>query len=560
MKADSSDGLKAYLPKTFSSDISSGIVVASSAIPLALAFAVAIGVSPVFGLGTAIVSGLVISAFGGSRAQIGGPSLVLAAVAHGLILRQGYPSLAFTVLLAGFLLVFLGFFRKARLVRFIPHAVIAGCTAGIALSVVARLIGCLLGLPSGVANGGLATMLSALASSLQNFNPWSVSVAAVSLAAIIALRRLSPVIPGSLIVLFAASIATAFFGILVDTVSSLYGSVSFSRFALPVPAAGLGILPDVASSALAIAVFASVESLFAADVAQGMTGRHHDADRDLVAAGLANIAGSFFGCLPSCISISLTAIGVSSGSRTRVAGLAHAAAIVPVMVFFGLFSPFIPLPVLVAVLASAIPDLGGIPLAFSLLKGRKSDVVVFFVSFIAASFASPVAALITGFLVASIFFFLASKSPSPIARIKAMEGELKSADLASRDDPSPLSLRVIPKGVMVFGIVSPPYPGTVPIFAHWALRSRSRGGVLVLRMKNTLHIDEDGLRMMGDLLEYCGKKGVVLLVSEIHTQPFMLAASVGLDETLGAEHIFGNLDEALEYAKTLQELPVAASP
>ncbi len=554
MRPELLKSLKGYSPKSFMNDLIAGVIVGVVALPLAIAFGIASGVTPERGLFTAIVAGFIISAFGGSRVQIGGPTGAFVVIVYNIIQKYGNSGLMVATIMAGVLIILLGAFKMGGLVKFIPYTIITGFTAGIAVTILATQIGDFFGLATGKVPGDFIGKIRAFASSAGTANPWAIGTSLVSLAIIFLWPRLNKKIPGSLVTIVAVTVVVAVLKLPVDTIGSRYGSIPTMLPAPSIPSINLDMIRDLVSPALSIAILASVESLLSAVVADGMIGHRHDSNMELVAQGIANIASPIFGGIPATGAIARTATNVKNGGRSPVAGIVHAATLLAIMVALGKFAVYIPMPALAAILVSVAWNMSGIPAIRTIVRGQKSDTTVLAVTFLLTVFLDLTVAIEFGLILAGFFFIRKMIDVSSVSALKELKGEL-SADDRSGSDANSHALRAIPKGVQVFEIEGPLFFGTVQKFEQMVVDAGFGARVLILRMRNTIYLDAGGLQVLRELSADCKKRGISLILSDIHTQPFLLASKCGLVETIGKDAIFGNLDDALERAAAILGVP-----
>ena len=549
MKPELLNSLKGYSVKSFFTDLSAGVIVGVVALPLAIAFGIASGVSPAQGLFTAIVAGFVISAFGGSRVQIGGPTGAFVVIVYNIVQKYGYSGLMTATIMAGVMILLLGAFKMGGIIKFIPYTIITGFTAGIAVTIFATQIGDFLGLTTGKVPGDFVGKINVFAGAIGTFNPWAFGVAIVSLVIIFVWPKINKKIPGSLITLVLMTVVVTVFKLPVETIGSRYGAIPTSLPAPSFPSFSLDVVRDLMSPAVSIAILASIESLLSAVVADGMIGRRHDSNMELIAQGAANILSPIFGGIPATGAIARTATNIKNGGRTPIAGIIHAITLLLIMLCLGGLAVYIPMPVLAAILVSVAWNMSGIPAIRTIMKGQKSDTTVLFVTFILTVFIDLTVAIEFGLILAAFFFI---RKMIDVSTMKEVKNELDVPESVRTDDSNSLALRTIPKNVMVYEIEGPLFFGTIQKFEAAVLDAGGAGcKVLILRMRSTIYLDAGGIQVIRELAADCRRKGITLLLSDIHTQPFMIAAKSGLDESIGKENIFGNLDEALERAASI---------
>lgn len=552
------NSLKGYNGKTFLNDLIAGVIVGIVALPLAIAFAIASGVSPERGLFTAIIAGFCISAFGGSTVQIGGPTGAFAVIVYGVVQNFGYSGLVTATIMAGILLILLGVFKMGGLIKFIPYTIVTGFTAGIAVTIAAGQIGDFLGLTPDFSTpmmilgkayekmpGDFLGKIIVYVKSISTINWYSFIMAAVCLAIIFLWPKITKRIPGSLIVIILATVADLlikrFTGLETATIGSRYGSIPSSLPAPQFPAFSLDVIVKLFPTAVSIAVLAAIESLLSAVVADGMTGAKHDSNTELIAQGIANIASPIFGGIPATGAIARTATNIKNGGKTPVAGIVHAVVLLLIMMVLGRFAVYIPMAALAAVLISVAWNMAGIPAVKALLKGQKSDICVLFVTFLITVFIDLTVAIEVGLGFAAFFFIKKMVDVSEVQTSRErLVGGIKANGETEKLD--------IPEGVLVYEIEGPLFFGTVRKFELATEQAGVNCKVIIFRMRNTIYLDAGGLRALEQCKAACDRKGITIVLSGIHTQPYILCEKTGMADKLGRENIFDNIDGALKRA------------
>ena len=550
--------IKTYSVKDFISDFIAGVIVGIVALPLAIAFAIASGVGPERGLFTAIVAGFCISFFGGSRVQIGGPTGAFAVIVFNVVEKFGYSGLVTATLMAGVMLILLGAFKMGGLVKFIPYTIVTGFTAGIAVTIATGQIGDFFGLVPDFSQpieffsrsitkmpGDFLGKVVVYANSFSSINWYSTIMATVCLVIIFVWPKVTKKIPGSLVVIILATLADLFFknkfGWQTATIGSRYGSIPSSLPAPTFPAFSLETVVDLFPTAISIAVLAAIESLLSAVVADGMTGTKHDSNTELIAQGIANIASPIFGGIPATGAIARTATNIKNGGKTPVAGIVHALVLLLIMMVLGRFAVYIPMAALAAVLISVAWNMAGLPAIRALLKGQKSDICVLAVTFLITVFIDLTVAIEVGLGFAAFFFIKKMIDVSEVqAERETLVGGIKVGGEEEKLD--------IPQGVLVYEIEGPLFFGTVRKFELAVEKASVDYKVLVLRMRNTIYLDAGGLRALEQCKAACDRRGVTIILSGIHTQPYILCEKTGMADKIGRENIFDNIAGALNRA------------
>ncbi len=543
------NSIKNYNAKNFMTDFIAGIIVGIVALPLSIAFAIASGCSPETGLYTAIIAGFCIAAFGGTRCQIGGPTGAFTVIIYKIVNNPqlGMTGLATATLLAGIILVLLGVFKMGGLVKFIPYTIVTGFTAGIAVTIAAGQIGDFLGLTTGKLPGTFAGKIMAYARTFSTINWYAFAMAAISLLIIFLWPRVTKKIPGSLIVIILATVAN----IIISNCTDLHTDIIRDRYTIPstlprpqLPALGLQTIVDVFPTACSIAVLAAIESLLSAVVADGMIGTKHNSNDELIGQGIANILSPLFGGLPATGAIARTATNIKNGGRTPVAGMVHAVVLMLIMIFFGKYVEYIPMAALAAVLISVAWNMAGLPAIRALLKGQKSDICVLTVTFLITVFVDLTYAIGIGLVFAAFFFI---KKMSDLSEVQSGQRTIVTG-ITGDGNTEHIEL---PKDVVVYEIDGSLFFGTVRKFEMAAERAGLNYKILILRMRNTLYMDAGGVRALEQLKSVCDQNGIKIVLSGIHTQPYMLCEKMGIAEKIGRENIFDNINGALDRAREL---------
>lgn len=541
--------MKDYSLKQFGSDFTAGIIVGIVALPLAIAFAIASGVTPEKGLYTAIIAGLIISTLGGSRVQIGGPTGAFVVIVAGIIAKYGFDGLTVATIMAGFFLILMGFFKVGALIRYIPYTIITGFTAGIAVIIFSSQVNDFFGFGLKNIPAEFHEKWWLYIKNISHIDPVTFGVGAISLGIIIFWPRINQKIPGSLIAIVAATAAVKLlvnYGIIAPDAVMTIGSKYSIPSSLPIP-----VLPSVNFSdikglinpAFTIALLAAIESLLSAVVADGMIGGKHRSNMELIAQGVANVVTPLFGGIPATGAIARTATNVKNGGRTPVAGIVHAVTLFVILIAFGKYAEWIPLSALAAVLIFVSYNMAGFKVFASIFRGQRSDIIILLVAFLLTVFIDLTVAIEAG-LIAAAFLFMKKMSDS--SNIKALR-DLANDDTEVVDDNS-LALRHINPAIQVFEIDGPFFFGTVHKFQEALSLSSASFKAIILRMRDVPYLDADGLVTLSDIHAACEKNKCRFYISDIHTQPLMQVVSTSILQKIGEDHIFGNLDDALERA------------
>ncbi len=565
--------VKSYSLKSFLTDLSAGIIVGIVALPLAIAFAIASGVSPEKGIFTAIIAGFIISALGGSKVQIGGPTGAFTVIIFGILQKlktsgmsdtEALAGLALATIMAGILLIVLGACKLGGLVKFIPYTIITGFTAGIAVTIFTTQIGDFLGLTiTDAMPGDFAGKICTYWKFLPTIDWYTFIFAAICLALIFIWPKFNKKIPGSLIVIIIGTVGSVIInkltGLELSTIGTKYHSIPSTLSAPTMPAFSINLVVDLFPSAISIAVLGAIESLMSAVVADGMIGSKHDSDMELIAQGIANIASPLFGGIPATGAIARTATNIKNGGRTPVAGIIHAVTLLLIMLFFSKFVLYIPLAVLAAVLVSVAWNMAGFPAIRALLKGQKSDIFVLAITFLLTVFIDLTVAIEVGLGFAAFFFIKKMIDVSEVHEYRNNitvglgKHEVKGSPEFSANNGSDTKEEAldIPAGTLVYEVDGPLFFGTVRKFEIAIERSGAECKALILRLRNTIYLDAGGLQALQQLKNACDRKKMTIILSGIHTQPYILLEKTGEADKIGRENMFDNINEALDRARTI---------
>jgi SulP family sulfate permease len=538
-----------YTRKQFYADLGAGLTVGIVALPLAIAFAIASGVKPEQGLYTAIIAGFFISVLGGSRAQISGPTGAFIVIIYGIVQQYGYGGLATATLIAGFLLILMGFARMGALLKFIPYPVIVGFTGGIALIIFSSQVRDFLGLSMASVPPEFVSKWIAYSRSLPTLNPYALGLGLGSLLIILFWPRITHRIPGPLVAILVVTAIAQVFHLPVETIGSRFGSVP-NHFPTPqLPAISWQLVQQMFSPAVTIALLAALESLLAAVVADGMMGTRHRSNMELIAQGFGNIASTIFGGIPATGAIARTATNIKSGGRTPFSGIIHAVTLTLILVFLGQWAALIPMTTLAAILIVVAYNMSEWHAFVHLLKCPKSDVAVLLATFLLTVLIDLTVAIQVGVLLGAFLFI---QRMSNETQVNLITESLKDREESETRDISNL---VVPDEVEVFEIYGSLFFGAIERFKDAIRRVEKTPRVLILRMRNVVAVDASGLQVMEELLEDTKRKGIVLLLSAVGSQPLSAMKQSGFLAALGEENIARDIYAALERAQLILETP-----
>lgn len=547
--------LRGYNKKQFISDATAGVIVGIVALPLAIAFGIASGVTPEKGIITAIVAGFIISFLGGSRVQIGGPTGAFIIIVYGIIQQYGTTGLAIATVMAGFILIFMGLAKFGSLIKFIPYPVVVGFTSGISLLIFSIQIKDFFGLSIAKVPSEFHEKWILYFQNFSTINYYVFGIALLSLIILIFWPKVTHRIPGSLIAIIISTIIVQYFNLPVDTIGSRFGEIPSN---LPSPSLlefHLSDIKNLIAPATTIALLAAIESLLSAVVADGMIGGKHRSNMELIAQGVANIASPLFGGIPATGAIARTATNIKNGGRTPVAGIIHSITLLLIMLFFGSYAKLIPMATLAAILVIVSYNMSEWHAFKSLLKSPRSDVIVLLTTFFLTVIFDLTIAIEIGMILAVLLFM---KRMAEVSNISIITQELE--DEEEKADPNSIEKRIVPEGVEVFEINGPFFFGAATKFKEQLKIVENPPKILIIRMRNVPAIDATGLQILRELYYDSKKNGTHLILSGVHTQPLYAMTQAGIIDLYGAENIHGNIDDALDRAREILGLPKLGRP
>ena len=549
--------LKGYTRDQFFADVVAGVIVGIVALPLAIAFAIASGVSPERGLFTAIVAGFLISALGGSRVQIGGPTGAFVVIVYAIVQRYGVDGLAAATLLAGVILAGFGLARLGGAIKFIPYPVTIGFTSGIALIIFSGEVKDFLGLRMGTVPPEFVEKWRAFGGHLATMSPWAVLVSVLTLAIIVAWPRFNRRIPSPFVALIVTTALVQLLHLPVETIGTRFGVINAALPRPALPAITLAQLPALMGPAFTIALLGAVESLLSAVVSDGMIGGRHRSNMELVAQGLANIASPLFGGIPATGAIARTATNVKNGGRTPVAGITHSVTLLLITLFFGRWAGLIPMATLAGILVVVAYSMSEWRTFVNEFRAPKSDVAVLLTTFLLTVFWDLTVAIEVGMVLAAFLFM---RRMAEVTNISALTHEFQDPVNDFETDPNAVRRRVVPAGVEVYEITGPFFFGAAETFKDRLGRIAVRPKVLILRMRHVPAIDSTGLHALRDLVHRSRHDGSLVILSDVHAQPVVALERSGMYDELGEENIHGNIDDALNRAREHLGLPDVPRP
>lgn len=508
--------LRHYNRQQFIKDLLAGMIVGIVALPLAIAFAIASGVSPEKGLFTAIVAGFIISAMGGSRVQIGGPTGAFIVIVYGIVQQYGVSGLTIATFIAGILLIILGFARLGSVIKFIPHPLIVGFTSGIALIIFSSQMKDLFGLKMGAVPADFVDKWKSYAMHLASVNVYALLLAVITILIIVFWPKVTHKIPGSLIAILVTTAATSLLHLPVETIGTRFGSIPSSFPAPAIPGLDFHTIKNLLRPAFAIALLGGIESLLSAVVADGMIGGNHKSNMELVAQGTANIFSAVFGGIPATGAIARTATNVKNGGRTPVAGIVHAFTLLLIMVCVGRWAVLIPMATLAGVLVVVAYNMSEWESFISVVKGARSDAGVLLVTFLLTVLTDLTIAIEIG-MVLAVFLFMRKMIQFSDVSVLAKQID----DTNGETDKEAIGNYILPESVEVFEITGPLFFGAAYKFKDAIRFTEKRPRVCIIRMRKVPIIDATGIKTLGEVYKEFRRHGTRLILSEVHSQQVM---------------------------------------
>jgi SulP family sulfate permease len=521
--------LKGYNRQQLLSDVTAGVIVGIVAIPLAIAFAIASGVTPQQGLYTAIVAGFIISALGGSRVQIGGPTGAFVVIVYGIIQKYGIDGLTVATVMAGVILVVLGVARLGTAIKFIPHSVTIGFTGAIAIIIAIQQIDTALGLKTGPLPAQVFERLAEYGKHLDTTNAYAVAITAATLAILILWPKISTRLPAPFVALVAMTAVARLFHLPVVTIGDRFGVIHAGLPSPALPHVTFSMLRELVAPAMTIAALGAIESLLSAVVSDGMIGSRHRSSMELVAQGVANIVTPLFGGIPATGAIARTATNVKAGGRTPIAGMTHAVVLLLITLFFGKLAGLIPLATLAGILMLVAYRMSEWRVFVAELHGPRSDAAVLLTTF----FLTLLIDLTVGIGVGMVL-----------------------------EDADQISTRDVPPGIEVYEVDGPFFFGAAEKFKDVLAEVFRKPKVLIIRLRHVPAIDSTGLNVLRDLIRRTRHDRTLVLISELQSQPLLAMRRSGLLDEIGQDNVVGTIDLALaigqQYLIGRPQTPVSA--
>ena len=540
------DTLKTYHRKQFTHDLLAGIIVGIVALPLAIAFAIASGVNPEKGLITAVVAGFIISAFGGSRVQIGGPTGAFIVIVFGIVQAYGISGLIAATFIAGIMLILMGLARLGTVIKFIPHPLIIGFTSGIALVIFSSQVKDFLGLQMTTVPADFLQKWNAYFNNLNSINLYATGIAVATIGIILLWPKINQKIPGSLIAILITTVVVQLFHLPVETIGSRFGNISSSFPAPDVPSVNFVTFKHLIRPAFTIAILGAIESLLSAVVADGMISGNHRSNTELIAQGGANIFSSIFGGIPATGAIARTATNIKNGGRTPIAGIVHSITLLLILLIAGKWASLIPIANLAGILVIVAYNMSEWKSFKFILKGPKGDVAVLLITFFLTVLIDLTIAIEVGIVLAAFLFMRNMIKSSDVSILtNEIDEEDFNYDFAE-------GKYAIPDDVEVFEITGPLFFGAAYKFKDAMKYLKQHPKVLIVRMAHVPIIDATGIQTLKEIYKDCKKKHIKIVLSELNSaQVLKELKDSRLLFAIGKGNIHSTFEKAIERADNL---------
>jgi len=548
--------MKEFKPKLFSvmknytgsqlvKDIVAGIIVAIIALPLSIALAIASGVGPEAGIYTAIVAGFIVSFLGGSRVQIAGPTAAFATIVAGIVMKDGTDGLIVATIMAGIILIIMGFCRFGSLLKYIPDPITTGFTAGIAVTLLIGQIKDFTGITyqNGEKPVETGEKIEALINNISTINWQGVLIGLLALAILIIWPLIFKKIPGSFIAVVVTAAIVEYFQLDVNTIGKSFADIRAGLPQVSISASmfSFTMIRSQLTNAITIAFLAGVESLLSAVVADSMIGSKHRPNMELIAQGVGNIASASLGGIPATGAIARTAANIKNGGRTPVAGMVHSVTLLIVVVFLMPYAKLIPMPCIAAILFQVAYNMSGWRRFVKQIKSSpKSDITVLVITFVLTVVFDLVVAIEVGVLLAALLFM---RRMSEVTQVEGWR------DVDPENDPDSIILRVLPEHTIVYEISGPMFFATAGKILQISPREGTK--VLVLRMRSVSAIDATAMRNLELLYDDCQNRNVTLVMSHVNEQPMRVIHKAGFDKRIGEDNFCVHIDDALARAQVI---------
>ena len=544
--------LRKYNRKTFIADVMAGIIVGIVALPLAIAFGIASGVTPEKGIITAIVAGFVISAFGGSKVQIGGPTGAFIIIIYGIIQQYGLEGLTIATIMAGVFLILFGLLHLGTIIKYIPYPIVVGFTSGIAVTIFTTQVKDLFGLSISNLPSDFIEKWQCYAANFSTADLWSSIVGIASVAVIMLMPKINKKIPGSLVAIIIMTVLALllkqYAGVTtIETIGDRF-SISNSLPQADMPHITWETIKSLVSPALTIAILGAIESLLSAAVADGVIGDHHNSNTELVAQGVANLASPIFGGIPATGAIARTMTNINNGGRTPIAGIVHAVVLLLIFLFLMPLAKYIPMACLAGVLVVVSYGMSGWRSFLALMNNPKSDVTVLLITFFLTIIFDLTVAIEVGLIIACLLFM---RRMSETTDVKVISDEINPDEEYSSLELGNLEHLTIPKGVEVYEINGPYFFGAGNRFEEIMATFGDRPKVRVIRMRKVPFVDSTGIHNLTNLCLMSKKEGIQIVLSGVTQKVDAQLTKAGFQDIVGTENICSHIDLALARAREI---------
>lgn len=542
--------LRNYDKKTFMADLMAGIIVGIVALPLAIAFGIASGVSPETGIITAIVAGLLVSVFGGSKVQIGGPTGAFIVIIYGIIAKYGMGGLTIATLMAGVFLVLLGVLRLGTIIKYIPYPIVVGFTSGIAITIFTTQIKDLFGLQIDKVPSDFIEKWGCYIENFSTLDIWSLAVGLLSILIIVGTPKINKKIPGSLVAIILTTVLVValkqYAGVdSIETIGDRF-TISATLPGIQVPDLSWPVLKELVSPALTIAILGAIESLLSATVADGVIGDRHNSNNELIGQGIANLVTPLFGGIPATGAIARTMTNINNGGKTPVAGIIHAVVLLLIFLFLMPLAQYIPMACLAGVLVVVSYNMCGIPSFLGILRNPKSDVTVLLVTFFLTIIFDLTIAIEVGIVIACLLFMRRMAETSEVKLVNDIDVEAES-DLQSNQDEH----LEVPAGIDVYEINGPFFFGAGNKAEELMSSMRDLPKVRIIRMRRVPFIDSTGIHNLTNLCIASKNQNIDIVLSGVNPKVHAVLEKAHFYDIIGEDHICSHIDLALEKAKEL---------
>ena len=540
-----------YDKQTLVQDLLAGVIVGIVALPLAIAFGIASGATPEAGILTAIVAGFIISFFGGSKVQIGGPTGAFIVIVYGIIQDYGMSGLAIATFMAGAFLILMGILHLGTIIKYIPYPIVVGFTSGIALTIFATQIKDLFGLQIESVPAGFLDKWAVYFNNFSTVSWWSLLVGVGSILIIVLTPKISRKIPGSLVAIIVMTIVCLILRNVgvegIETIGDRF-SISTELPQAEVPKISWDNITRLAQPAMVIAMLGAIESLLSAAVADGVIGDRHDSNQELVAQGIANMVSPLIGGIPATGAIARTMTNINNGGRTPVAGIAHAIVLALIYLFLMPLVKFIPMSCLAGILVVVSYNMSEWRSFKAILKNPKSDIIVLLVTFFLTVIFDLTVAIEVGVLIACL---LCMKRMAETTNVSVLSDEIDPN--ADSDVQGNLDHLTIPEGVKVYEINGPYFFGIGNKFEEMMGDMGGRAKVRIIRMRKVPFIDSTGVHNLQNMCRMCSQMGVKVVLSGVNPKVMKVIEDAGMDEVVGKENICSHINIALKRAQEIIE-------